>query len=206
MRRFCLDLGRLRATLCHMKHYLFVFACALSICAGASEAKSCPAVPDHNAALDGLFAEMAAAENETDARVISNQMWELWTDAPDEAAQALLDRGMQARSSYDFLGALEALDGLVAYCPDYAEGYNQRAFVNYLRQDFATALVDLDRTIERSPRHVGALSGKALSLLALGRVEEARAALTAALALNPWLSERHLAAPGGPLEPVGEDL
>lgn len=141
-----------------------------------------------------------------DARVISNQMWELWTDAPDEAAQELLDRGMQARSSFDFLGALEAFDRLVAYCPDYAEGYNQRAFVNYLREDFAAALVDLNLTIERSPQHVGALSGKALSLLALGRTDEARTALNAALALNPWLSERQLAGPGGPLAPIGQDL
>ena len=140
------------------------------------------------------------------ARALSNQMWELWTDAPDEVAQTLLDRGMRARSSYDFLGALDALDRLVSYCPDYAEGYNQRAFVNFLRQDFAAALADLDRTLERSPRHVGALSGKALSLLGLGRHEEARAALTAALALNPWLSERALAAPGGPLAPIGQDL
>ena len=140
------------------------------------------------------------------AREISDKMWELWTDAPDPAAQALLDRGMSARSSYDFLGALDALDRLVAYCPDYAEGYNQRAFVNFLRQDFAAALVDLENTIDRSPRHVGALSGKALTLVGLGRLEEARAALTAALALNPWLSERHLAGPGGPLAPAGEDL
>ncbi len=179
---------------------------SLSLFAGAALAQSCPDAPNHDAALAGLFAQISEVENDMDARAISNQMWELWTDAPDEAAQELLDRGMQARSSYDFLGALEALDRLVDYCPDYAEGYNQRAFVNYLRQDFAAALVDLNRTLERSPQHVGALSGKALSLLALGRVDEARDALDAALALNPWLSERHLAGPGGPLAPIGQDL
>ncbi len=189
-----------------MKRTTFSLACCLTLFASASLAQSCPAAPDHDAALEGLFAQMAEVENDMDARTLSNQMWELWTDAPDEAAQALLDRGMQARSSYDFLGALDALDRLVAYCPDYAEGYNQRAFVNYLRQDFAAALVDLNRTLDRSPRHVGALSGKALSLLALGRIDQARDALNAALALNPWLSERHLAGPGGPLAPIGQDL
>jgi len=189
-----------------MKHHGLILGLGLTVLAGQSLAQSCPAAPDHDTALDALFGEIAQAENDMDARVISNQMWELWTDAPDEAAQALLDRAMQARSSYDFLGALEALDRLVAYCPDYAEGYNQRAFVNYLREDFAAALVDLNLTLERSPRHVGALSGKALSLLALGRTDEAREALAAALALNPWLSERHLAGPGGPLAPIGQDL
>ena len=62
-------------------------------------AEACPQAPDHTAALDALFMKMAQAENETDARTISNQMWELWTDAPDEAAQALLDRACMPRSS-----------------------------------------------------------------------------------------------------------
>lgn len=189
-----------------MTRYTLMLGCCVSLFAGATLAQSCPDAPNHDVALEGLFAQIAEAENDMDARAISNRMWELWTDAPDEAAQSLLDRGMQARSSYDFLGALDALDRLVEYCPNYAEGYNQRAFVNYLRQDFAAALVDLNLTLERSPQHVGALSGKALSLLALGRVDEARDALAAALALNPWLSERSLAAPGGPLAPIGQDL
>lgn len=96
--------------------------------------------------------------------------------------------------------------GLIAYCPAYAEGYNQRAFVNFLRQDYQSALTDLDRALALSPNHIAALSGRALSLLGLQRVEEARVALKRALDLNPWLPERHLAAPGGPLAPPGDDI
>lgn len=188
----------------HMR--FLVTVSAFWILPALASAGTCPAAPDHSAAFAGLVEDMQAVDSEAAARDISNRMWELWTDAPDEAAQVLLDRGMRARGIYDFLGAYEAFDSLVAYCPDYAEGYNQRAFISYLRQDFPAALVDLNETLERSPDHVGALSGKALTLLALGRTDEARAALQAALALNPWLNERHLAAPGGPLAPDGTDL
>lgn len=166
----------------------------------------CPAAPDHGASIDGLLSDVRAAQSEAEAREISGRMWEYWTDAPDEIAQEMLDQGMSRRGSYDFLGALNDLDRLVAYCPDYAEGYNQRAFVNYLRQDFAPALRDLDRAIELSPNHIAALSGRALTLLGLERTEEARAALAHALDLNPWLPERGLAAPGGPLAPVDKDI
>ncbi|WP_043771920.1 tetratricopeptide repeat protein [Roseivivax isoporae] len=152
----------------------------------------CPPPPDHAAALDALFARVQAAETEMAAREIANEMWAYWADAPDETAQDLLDRGMQARRAFDLLGALDAFDRLVSYCPDYAEGYNQRAFVNFLRQDYATALPDLDAALERAPRHVAALSGKALTLFGLGRDAEARIVLRRALALNPWLSERHM--------------
>ncbi len=203
--RFCLDLRPLCATIYPMRHLTIVLGLGL-VSATPAFAETCPAASDHTAAFDALLAEMAEVDGEMAARDISNKMWELWTDAPDERAQGLLDRGMSARSSYDFLGAYAAFDMLVEYCPDYAEGYNQRAFVSYLREDFAAALVDLDRALERSPRHVGALSGKALSLLALGRRDEARDVLQAALALNPGLSERHLAGPGGPLAPEGRDL
>lgn len=174
----------------------------------------CPAAPDHSATLDRLIRDVQRASSEADARRISNQMWAFWAQAPDARAQAILDRGMTRRAAFDFLGALADFDLLIAYCPDYAEGYNQRAFVHYLRQDYATALPDLDRAIALSPRHVAALSGRALSLFGLQRISEARAALGAALILNPWLPERSLAIPGGalsqepvqPASPSGEDL
>lgn len=179
---------------------------ALLLPAGGALAAICPEAPDHSEALDGLIAQIQSAETETEARRISNRMWEFWADAPDQQAQAILDRGMTRRAAWDLLGALAEFDRLVDYCPDYAEGYNQRAFVNYLRQDFRAALVDLDRALDLSPRHVAAMSGKALTLLALDRIDEARNLLDAALKLNPWLPERGLAGPGGPLELPGKDI
>lgn len=163
----------------------------------------CPP-PRHSAALGALAEEVQAAATEAEARQIGNRMWDYWADAPDDHAQATLDRGMTRRAGFDFLGAIHEFDALIAYCPDYAEGYNQRAFVHYLRQDFTAALADLDRALARSLEHIAALSGRALSLYALGRLAEARASLSRALALNPWLPERSLAAPGAPLAP--EDI
>ena len=104
----------------------------------------CPPAPDHADALTGLIERVQAAPDERSARIISNEMWELWADAPDQRAQELLDEGMSRREAYDFKGAVVAFDALIAYCPDYAEGYNQRAFVNFIRQDYAAALPDLD--------------------------------------------------------------
>ena len=36
--------------------------------------------------------------------------------------------------------AEQTLDELIAYCPDYAEGYNQRAFAEYLRFNYSAAI------------------------------------------------------------------
>lgn len=182
-----------------------ILSLALASPALASE---CPKAPDHSVRLAELVQEVRAAKNEMHAAPINNQMWELWTDAPDETAQEILDRGMRKRGSYDLLGARGDFDTLVEYCPDYAEGYNQRAFINFIRQDYEPALVDLTRAIELSPTHTGALTGRALSYYALGRMAESRADLEVALGLNPWLAERHMlsdpALKGA--EPEGDDL
>ncbi len=158
-------------------------------------ADGCPAAPDHSADLDPLYQQLQTAPDEATARLISNRMWGFWDNAPAAPSQQMLDEAMQARAQYDFLRAIDRLDALVGYCPHFAEGYNQRAFVNFLRQDYALALPDLDRALELNPRHVGALSGRALTLIALGLEDEGQAALRAALKINPWLSERSLLKP-----------
>ena len=118
-------------------------------------ALACPAPPDHTAALDALFDRVQAAESARAAQLVSNEMWELWADAPDSHAQELLDEGMTRRAAHDLAGAIKAFDALVDYCPDYAEGYNQRAFANFIRRDYAAALPDLERALALSPRHLG---------------------------------------------------
>jgi len=179
-----------------MKHGVVAcLALILSLVAqgpAVAQDQTCPPPPDHSAALTDLIRAAQQAEDERSGRMLSNEMWALWSDAPDSHAQDLLDEGMSRRNIYDYDGAMKAFEALIAYCPDYAEGYNQRAFVHFLREDFAAALPDLDRAIDLSPRHVAAITGRALTLSALERKGEAVLALRKALDMNPWLGERHL--------------
>ncbi len=180
---------------------LAIAACLAAAPAIPAAADTCPAAPDHSAALAALINEARSAEDRGAGMEVSDRMWALWAEAPDARAQELLDEGMERRQSYDYDGAMAAFEALVDYCPDYAEGYNQRAFIAYLRQDYEAALPDLDAALDRTPRHVAALTGKALTLVAMGRNGEAALALRAALDMNPWLSERALL----PVLEQGED-
>lgn len=163
---------------------------ALTLAAGP--ALACPSVLVDETKKAQLMESVRTATSEEEAKVLNDQLWEIWANAPDSYSQELLDEGMSRRSSYDFAGAAAAFDALVEYCPHYAEGYNQRAFVNFLRQDYDAALDDLEVTLSITPDHIGALSGRALTYMGLGRNEEARRDLTEALKLNPWLPERRL--------------
>lgn len=168
--------------------------------AGAARAQDCPPPPDFGALADSLHADLAVAPDPATAQRLGARLWDLWRSAPDETAQEMLDTGIARMQQGDLLGSIDLLGRLVDYCPDYAEGWNQRAFAKYLGGDYEGALTDLDRAIALSPRHLGAVSGRGLTLLQLGRTEEGRDALRDAVRLNPWLAERAL------IEPPGEDI
>ncbi len=178
---------------------------ALALIAGPAFAE-CPDPVDRSDDLALLFDKARDAKDAREGQRVSAQMWEVWLAAPDETAQEVLDRGMRRRDSYDFPGALQDFTRLAEYCPSYAEGFNQRAFIHYLTDDFERALADLDVALSLQPMHVAAQSGRGLTLMQLGRIAEARAQMLAALANNPWLSEASLLEKGAPLGPVGEDL
>lgn len=158
----------------------------------AEEQADCPAAPDHAVEKAALLAELRDARDAAAAAAITADLWRLWTDAPDPSAQEMLDAGMALIRSADYAASEAILDGLVAYCPDYPEGWNQRAFARFLSGSFGAALADLDRALAIDPRHVPALAGKALVLMHLGRHPEAQIVLREAVRMNPWLAERSL--------------
>ncbi|WP_300029023.1 tetratricopeptide repeat protein [uncultured Roseobacter sp.] len=180
--------------------------CVILFLAAGGAGATCPAPQDTSEEIGALFEEARAAENDQAGQQIAAKMWQVWLRAPNETAQEVLDRGMRYRSGFDFASALREFDRLAEYCPLYAEGFNQRAFVHFLREDYESALVDLDAALALSPDHVGARSGKALTLMNMGRIPEARAELILALENNPWLSERFLLNNGGPLALPGKDI
>ena len=173
-----------------MKRLVFLTALSLAVGPVPAAAQACPPPPDLSQQSMQLMEELRRAPDEATARRLNSEIWRIWTTAPDARAQQMLNRGMARRESYDFDAALAAFDELVAYCPDYAEGYNQRAFINFLRGEYALAVEDLEKTLALRPEHYGARAGLALSLMELGRIEAGQAALRAALELNPWLPER----------------
>lgn len=185
---------------------LILAAPALVLSFAVAANAACPEPEDVREEMLGLIAKSNGVKNAMDGRRVSDEMWLVWLRAPDDAAQAMLDEGMRRRDVFDFAGALEAFDRLAEYCPSYAEGFNQRAFVHYLRGEHDKALVDLDIALGLQPYHIAAQAGRALTLMNLGRIEEARAQMLIAVDNNPWLSEKALLAEGAPLGPAGKEL
>ncbi|MEM8957901.1 MAG: tetratricopeptide repeat protein [Pseudomonadota bacterium] len=166
--------------------------CLSCLMALPGQADTCPP-PLEYADRKATLLEMLQSTRDANAgRFLSRELLSLLATAPNRKAQAALDDGMALRRGGDLDEARAVFDELVAYCPDYAEGYNQRAFVWFLQGDYDAALRDLDAALVHAPDHAGAMAGKAITLLELDRTEEAHSVLRDALTLNPWLPERDM--------------
>ena len=139
------------------------------------------------AALDELFTELKAVHDPGAANDIVTQIWSIWfhPDVPDLADR--MARASSAMSGQDFASALSILSGIVKDYPDYSEGWNQRATLFYIMNDYEASLADIDKVLELEPRHFGALSGRVMIYLQQGRRAEALKDMIAALAIDPYL-------------------
>jgi tetratricopeptide (TPR) repeat protein len=179
-----------------MKNLLALLLVSMASSVGAV----CPGNVLIEQGLDQNYEKLKSAKLQSEAQAVVGKLWELWTKAPDDKAQQLLNSGMSRMRQGDLRKAETELTKLINYCPNYSEGYNQRAFTRYLAFDFENALPDLIRALELRPRHLGALSGKGLTHKAMGQELEAEIEFRKALSLNPFMPERNM------IPNVGVDL
>jgi len=149
-------------------------------------------VVEINKDLDRLFFLLAKAPDEKQARAVEGEIWLAWLALPEEPVRKLVKEAMEARRWYDFAKARKILDMVVEQAPDYAEGWNQRAFILFLQENFDQSLSDLEKALELEPRHFGAMAGQARILMRQGRFATGQALLKKAVKIYPFLRERSL--------------
>ena len=158
--------------------------------ARAADGDMCPTPPDRTVERDDLLRALAGSKNPQQGVRAANAVWDFWIQAPDAEAQELLERGMAKMREANYPDAERILDQLIAYCPDFPEAWNQRAFARFLSSRYDESLADINQTLKLEPAHFGALSGQAMIYLRQGRAALAQIALKRAVRINPWLQER----------------
>jgi tetratricopeptide (TPR) repeat protein len=140
-----------------------------------------------DARLKDLFAELKSATSSLEARVIEAKVWRIWAENGDPHIEALMDHGTNAMSLNDTDTALAAFNEVLRLDSSFAEGFNKRATVEFVRHDFAASVADIERTLALEPRHFGALAGLGQVYLAMDKKAAALKAFEAALAIDPKL-------------------
>jgi len=117
----------------------------------------------------------------------ASTLWQMWHRSGDRHLDAILAGGIAAMEQQDLVGAEAAFTSLIEAAPNFAEGWNKRATVRYVAENYEGSIADCEETLRRNPNHFGALSGQGLCYMAIGRHRDAAAMFRRALVVHPRL-------------------
>jgi Flp pilus assembly protein TadD len=159
-----------------MRHVLALLALLLAA----------PALAQSNTAeLDTLFAKLRDPATGAEVLSIEQKVWAIWMTSGTKEQNERLAEAAQVMGTGQGKIALAILDDLIKDAPSFAEAWNKRATLHYLMGHYQASLDDIVKTVDLEPRHFGALSGRGMVLMKLGKNAEALAAFKEALAVNP---------------------
>src|SRR6201997_505121 len=148
------------------------------------QAKTAKIPADKTRGLDFLFGALKAAPDEASAKHVEAKIWAIWLHTPSDTVALLMTRAKAAMDAQNSDVALKLLDAVVRLRPDYIEGWNRRATLYYLRNDYARSLADIAQVLAREPRHFGALAGLGMIMQDLGDEKRALDAFRKALVID----------------------
>jgi tetratricopeptide (TPR) repeat protein len=144
-------------------------------------------VKSKTAQLDDLFQTLKAPPSKEAAKAAEDSIWRLWLQSGSDTIDLLMNWAMKAMEAKDYATALDFLDRVILMKPDFAEGWNKRATVYFLMDDYSKSIADIGKTLALEPRHFGALSGLGMIMREIGDNKRAIEAYQKALAVDPNL-------------------
>ncbi|MFQ5959185.1 MAG: tetratricopeptide repeat protein [Alphaproteobacteria bacterium] len=137
--------------------------------------------------LDGLFDKLLATTDSDVAQTIEASIWRIWIESGDAVLDKLMAHGILAMQAGAFDVALKSFDAIIEADPGFAEGWNKRATLYYLMEEYDASVRDVERTLALEPRHFGALSGMGLIYSAIDEDKAALEWFERALTVNPHM-------------------
>jgi len=114
-------------------------------------------------------------------------LWTLWCCSGDSETDGLFRAGVDAMQGRRLEEAEEIFGRVIERSPDFAEGWNKRATVRYMRKNFKGSIADCQETLARNPHHFGAASGQGLCHMTVSEFREAAICFRRAIEIHPHL-------------------
>ena len=114
-------------------------------------------------------------------------LWGAWCRSGDPETDRLFRAGVDAMQNRRLTESEEFFTRVVQRQTEFAEGWNKRATVRYVRQNFVGSIADCQETLARNPNHFGAAAGQGLCHVSLGQFREAAMCFRRALEIHPHL-------------------
>jgi tetratricopeptide (TPR) repeat protein len=137
--------------------------------------------------LEALFARLSSTNDAVEGDTIVEEIWRLWLISGRPEIDAIMQNALVLVEAGRPQAAMPLLDSIVERAPEWAEGWNKRATVFYLLDEYDRSLADIDKVLALEPRHFGALAGRGLIHIAQENYRAALDDYRRARAVNPFL-------------------
>ena len=138
------------------------------------------AMEDVVALLNSLRDEQEAVRN-----MAEQSIWKIWARSGDPNVDRIYARGIREMNEGSFARALSTFSEIIKLKPDFAEGWNKRATLYFMTEQYDKSLEDCDEVMKRNPYHFGALSGYGHIHVEFRLFEQAIEYFQRALKINP---------------------
>ena len=145
--------------------------------------------PSDSPELDALFDRLRSPASQRARAETEQRIWAIWCSHENSDAATALKSVIDAFEFGDLEGAGATLDDLIQRWPDWAEPWNKRATLRFVQEHDADSLDDIVCTLEREPRHFGALSGFGQICLRAGDYTSALLVFERVLVIDPSLND-----------------
>ena len=135
---------------------------------------------------DNLYALLATAADKKEAGKVLAALNRLYLTSGSPTIDLLMKRGIKSITHKKFEGSLKYLDAVIDLAPDYAEGWNRRAYVYYRTNQFQRAAGDLRRALALDPNHFRALEGLGSILRDIGDANGALEVFEKLVGIHPF--------------------
>jgi tetratricopeptide (TPR) repeat protein len=168
---------------------LVVLGSVHTVFADTPKSEPLPSAQSKPQRLNQLFATLKDLKDRQAAKVVVSEIWSIWSRSGRKDIDALMRDAMTKFNNSQLGRALALFDKIVKRAPSFAEGWNKRATVLYLLNQYDRSLADIAKVLALEPRHFGALSGKGAILMAQKKYHEALEVYRRAIAINPAMNE-----------------
>jgi tetratricopeptide (TPR) repeat protein len=138
--------------------------------------------------INSLLENLKNSEEKVRAHA-TQELWRMWFQQKGMYGFELLERSQVLLE----LGAIESAEDLLSQLtqdqPDFAEAWNRRAVLYYMKGEYWKAIADCKKVIDLVPIHFGALHGLGLCYAAIGRYPDAIKTFRRALEIQPYSLE-----------------
>jgi tetratricopeptide (TPR) repeat protein len=108
-----------------------------------------------------LFDKLFLSTNNMEASKLLFNIWDIWSIADNQETQIIFDEANQFMDVGELDNAIELFTKVVKQSPEFAEGWNKRATLYFLKGELNKSISDIEKTLNLEPRHFGALDGLA---------------------------------------------